>query len=105
MTKTGRPSLGLAPRRLVQLTEDQDAWVEDQDGSRSDTLRGLVDSARSGAMEPIENTARRVLVETLRLLDERGSWLRGSPGELLADLEVGEASALELVADVCERLR
>lgn len=94
-----------APRYLQTLTHAQLAWAEAQDGGRNRAIRRLVDSAMAGSLKPAEEQARRVLVETLRLLDERGSWLRGSPGELLADLEMGEATALELVDEVCERLR
>lgn len=94
-----------APRYLQTLTHDQMSWAEAQDGGRSRTVRRLVDAAMAGALEPAEAQARRVLIETLRLLDKRGSWLRGSPGELLRDLEVGETTALELVDEVCGRLR
>ncbi len=101
----GLPSLGLAPRRLVQLTEDQEAWVEAQPGGGSAVLRGLVDEAMAGALEPVEPTVRRALVAALELLDERGSWTRGSPGELLSDLRIGETTALELVQATIDRMR
>jgi hypothetical protein len=95
----------MAPRRQVLLTQDQAAWVAEQPGSLSDTLRALVDAAISGALRPADEHARDVLVTALALLDERGSWLRGSPGELLEDLRAGEATAMELVDEVCQRMR
>ena len=94
-----------APRYQQTLTHDQSAWAAAQEGGRSKTVRRLVAAAMAGGLQPAEEQARRVLIETLRLLDERGSWLRGSPGELLQDLEAGESTALELVDEVCERLR
>ena len=100
-------SLGphMAGRLKASLTHEQRAWLQAQPGSESATLRQLVDSARAGALAPIEVTVHRTLVAALELLAERSSWLRGSPRELLQDLEAGESTALELVDQVCERLR
>lgn len=95
----------MAPRYLQTLTRAQMAWAEAQEGGRTRAIRRLVDAAMAGALEPAEEQARRVLVTALELLDARGSWLRGSPGELLEDLRAGEATALELVDDVCSRMR
>lgn len=51
-----------------------------------------------------EETVRRVLLAALRELTDAGTWLRGSPRELLADLEMDEVTALELVDRTVARL-
>lgn len=59
----------------------------------------------AGGLRPLEETVHDVVRAMLEELAARGSWLRGSPGELLADLEAEESATRQLVRDVCCRLQ
>ena len=96
------PERELAERRPVALYRDQEGWMSRQDGSRSKVLRELVDRAMG---TPTPTAVRETIVAVLVELEHRGTWLRGSPSELLQDLLAGESTATALVDDVVSRLR
>lgn len=99
MTGDRRP---LADRRPVALFDDQEGWLAEQEGSRSAVLRELVDRAMGTATH---RSVRETLLALLAELDERGTWLRGSPGELLQDLEADDPAVVDLVDSVQRRMR
>lgn len=56
---SGRPiAEDLAPRFKVQLTAAQAQWLDQQPGSRSDTLRTLVDRAMHQPPEALIRSSR-----------------------------------------------